>query len=227
MSMMPTCTVAMGTASRTSARTSRALGTKVWSIGDEELAPHVPARVHAGDDGVHDARRAVDDVERRVEAVVRDLPRRDLGRILVGHPAGVHAVHVDAVLLVVSRGGARHHVERGLGHVRVRMPRGLEALVELPFHRRDVDDVLVAIRRAQHERLQARVQHERRDRVHELDLEQLHRGHLGEEQAPRVPAAQIDLLQVLVEASQREQIALRPQFLRQQRDLGPDSGSRW
>src|SRR5438874_12418980 len=112
MSMIPTWTVAMGTARRTSARTSRELGMKVWSIREEyplrwprarsrlgrrsparsrparagppalapaalpvrwlvvleELAPHVPARVHAGDDGVDDACGAVDDVERRVEA---------------------------------------------------------------------------------------------------------------------------------------------------------------
>src|SRR5258708_10695789 len=109
MSMMPTWTVAMGTARRTSARTSSELGMKVWSIREEyplrgprarsasgrrsparsrpalararagpaalpvrrpvvleELAPHVPARVHTGDDGVHDARGAVDHVEPRV-----------------------------------------------------------------------------------------------------------------------------------------------------------------
>ena len=123
--------------------------------------------------------------------------------ILVGHPAGVDAVHVDAVACVVGRGGARHHVQRGLRHVRVRVPGRLEPPVELPLDRRHVDDVLVALGRAQHQRLQARVQHERRDRVDELHLEQLDRRDLGEQQAPRVALAQVDLLQILVEPALR------------------------
>ena len=72
--------------------------------------------------------------------------------------------------------------------------------------------------RAQHQRLQARVQHERRDRVHELCLEQLDRRDLVEEQTPRVPLAQVDLLQVLVEPALGEQI-LRAEIVGQQRDL--------
>jgi hypothetical protein len=87
----------------------------------------VLAGVEAGDDGVDDARGAVDDVERRMEAVLGGLARGDLGGILVGHPAGVDAVHVDAVVLVVGRRGAGQHVERGLRHVGVRMARRLEA----------------------------------------------------------------------------------------------------
>ena len=149
--------------------------------------------------GIDDARRAVDDVERRMEALLRGLARGDLHRILVGHPAGVDAVHVDAVGLVVGGRRARHHVERRLRHVRVRMPRRLEVAVELPLHRRHVDDVLVALRRAQHQRLEARVEDERRDRVDQLHLEQLDRRHLGQQQPPRVALAQIDLLQILIE----------------------------
>ena len=128
-------------------------------------------------------------------------------RVLVGHPAGVDAVHVDAVGVVVGRRGARHHVQRGLGHVRVRVRVVLKLPVELPLHRRDVDDVLVALRRAQHQRLEARVEHERRDGVDELHLEQLDRRHLGEQQPPRVALAQVDLLQVLVEPALGEQVA--------------------
>ena len=104
------------------------------------------------------------------------------------HPAGVDAVHVDAVGVVVGRRGARHHVQRGLGHVRVRVPGRLEAAVELALHRRHVDDVLVALGRAQHQRLEPGVEHERRDGVDELRLEQLDRRHLGQHQPPRVPA---------------------------------------
>ena len=115
-------------------------------------------------------------------------------RVLVAHPAGVDAVHVDPVGVVVGRRGARHHVQRGLGHVRVRVPRGLEVPVELALDGRDVDDVLVAARRAEHERLQAGVEDERRDRVHELRLEQLDRRDLVEEEPPRVALAEVDLL---------------------------------
>jgi hypothetical protein len=57
----------------------------------------VVAGVEAVDDRIDDARRAVDDVERRVEACSSLLARGDLHRVLVGHPAGVDAVHVDAV----------------------------------------------------------------------------------------------------------------------------------
>ena len=85
--------------------------------------------------------------------------------------------------VVVGGRRARHHVERGLGHVRVRMPRGLEPPVELPLDRRDVDDVLVALRRAQHQRLEPRVEDEGRDGVDELHLEQFDR------RAPRPAAA--------------------------------------
>jgi len=38
-----------------------------------------------------------------VKAVLLGLARRDLGRVFVGHPAGVHAVHVNAVVVVVRR----------------------------------------------------------------------------------------------------------------------------
>ena len=79
----------------------------------------------------------------------------DVRGVFVRHPAGVHGVHVDAVGVIIRRGGARHHVQRGLGHVGVRMPRGLELAVKLSLDGRDVDDVLVAFRRAQHQRLQA------------------------------------------------------------------------
>ena len=138
------------------------------------------------------------------------LARGDLRRILVGHPAGVDAVHVDAVGVIIGGRGARHHVERGLGHVGVRMARGLEVAVELPFHRRHVDDVLVALRRAQHQRLQPRVDDERRDRVDQLHFQQLDRRHLGQQQPPGIAAAQIDLLQILIEPAFGKQIASAP-----------------
>ena len=52
---------------------------------------------------------------------------------------------------------------------------------------------------AQHQRLEARVEDERRDGVHELHFEQLDRRDFGQQQPPGVAPAQVDLLQVLVE----------------------------
>jgi hypothetical protein len=82
-------------------------------------------------DGIHDPRRAIHDVQRRMKAMLLLLARRDVHRIFVRHPAGVHRVHVDAVGVIIRRRGARHHVQRRLGHVGVRMARGLELAVEL------------------------------------------------------------------------------------------------
>jgi len=59
---------------------------------------------------------------------------------------------LDAVGVIVGSRGAGHHVQRGLGHVRVRVPRRLLVAVELAFDRGDVDDVFVAAGRAEHER---------------------------------------------------------------------------
>ena len=77
----------------------------------------------------------------------------------------------------------------------------------------------VALRRGEHQRLEAGVEHERRHGVDQLDLEQLDRADLGERQSPRVPAAQIDLLQVLVETPFGEELRVGVVILRQERDL--------
>src|SRR5688572_10180915 len=190
----------------------------------QELPPYMLAGVDAGDDRIDDARRPVHDVERRVEALLARLARRDLHRILVRHPAGVYAVHVDTVVPVVGRRGARHHVERRLRHVGVRMARGLEVAVELPLHRRHIDDVLVALRRAQHQFFQSPIQYKRGDAVDQLHLEQLHRRHLRQRKPPRVAPAQVHLLQVLVEhAFGKESLGLEI-LLRQQARLRPLRG---
>ena len=173
----------------------------------------------AVDDRVDDPGRAVDDVQRRVEAVDLALVLRELDRILVGHPAGVDAVHVDPVADVVGRRGPGQHIEAGLGHVRVGVPRGLEGPVELPLHRRDVDDVLVALGRPHHQRLELTVEDEGRDRVDEVDLQELYRRHLVEEEAPAVDLAVVDLLLVGVEHAGREEAHGRVLVLRQERDL--------
>src|SRR6266404_4381528 len=55
----------------------------------QELPPHVLTGVEAVDDRIDDARCAVDDVERRAEAVLGGLALRDVHRVLIGHPTGV------------------------------------------------------------------------------------------------------------------------------------------
>src|SRR5262245_5633432 len=49
----------------------------------QELAPHVRAGIESTDDRIDDPRRAVDDVERRMEALFLRFPRRDVDRVLV------------------------------------------------------------------------------------------------------------------------------------------------
>src|SRR5688500_20174588 len=97
----------------------------------EKLPPDVNAGVEAGDDRIDDPRRAVDDIEGRMEPVLRRLSRRDLFRGLVSDPAGVDTVPVTTVGDVIRRRSARHHVERGLGPVRVRMSYRLVGAEEL------------------------------------------------------------------------------------------------
>ena len=126
---------------------------------------------------------------------------------------------MDAVLRVIGRRGARHHVERGLRHVGVRVACCFRVAIELAFHRRHVDDVFVALRCAQHQRLEPRVEHERRDRVDQLHLKQFDRRNFVQQQAPRVAFAQVDLLQVGVEQAFGEQVRLCKQFLGHQRHL--------
>ena len=99
------------------------------------------------------------------------------------------------------------------------MPCRLLIAVELPLHGRDIDDVFVAVRRPEHERLESGVEDERRHGIDELHFEQLHRGDLGQQQSPRVPSAQVDLLEVLVQSSLGEKIAVRSMIVRQQRYL--------
>src|ERR1700754_69497 len=71
-----------------------------WPVILQELPPHVFAGVDAADDRIDDARSAVNNVQRWVETFFQHFLRCQIRRILVGHPAGVDAVHVDAVVVV-------------------------------------------------------------------------------------------------------------------------------
>ena len=130
------------------------------------------------------------------------------GRVLVGDPARVDGVHVDAVLHVVARRGERHHVERGLGHVGVRVLVGLGAAREDALHRRHVDDVLVArcasrsisgLRRAQ------RMNGATAFTSWTSSISAVGTSARAIRQVLR--AAQVDLLQVRVDVAVREQVA--------------------
>ena len=78
---------------------------------------------------------------------------------------------------------------------------------------------LSRVGRAEHQRLEPRVEQERRDRVDQLHLEHLDRRHVGEQHPPRVPVAQIDLLQILIELAGGEELGARLQLLGEQRHL--------
>ena len=97
-----------------------------------------------GEDRVADSGGGVDLVQPWMKTELLGLASRDLGGVLIGDPARVDAVHVDAVSSVVLRRGAGEHVECGLGHVGVRVLVGLVGPVKHTLHGRDVDDVLVA-----------------------------------------------------------------------------------
>ena len=146
-------------------------------------------------DRIVDTGGTVDQVERRVPALGGDTQLL-LVRALVGDPAGVDGVHQDPVGLVQLAGGrTRHHVERGLGHVGVRVTRALVPPRELALHRRHVDHMSSPGRRrpgrGRHRRPQPGDQQERRDRVAQLHFEQLERVDLVDGLGPRVGALQV------------------------------------
>src|SRR5581483_6145517 len=114
----------------------------------QELTPHVLSGEPSREDGIENPRGAIDDVERWRETKLGFAGGMD-GRILVRHPSGVDRIHVNAVLPEIRGARARHHIERGLRHVGMRMLVRLGGAVELTLHRTDVDDVLMASGRAQ------------------------------------------------------------------------------
>jgi inhibitor of KinA sporulation pathway (predicted exonuclease) len=63
------------------------------------------------------------------------------------------------------------------------------------------------------------VEHERRDGVHEVHLEELGGRHLRERHAPAVEVAHVDLLQILIEAALRIECLAALQVLGEQRHL--------
>src|SRR5580765_1411548 len=119
----------------------------------QKVSPYLLAGVQTGDDGIEDARRTVHGIERWMKAMFGELARGEVGRVFVRHPTCVHGVHVNAIRVIFRRGGACHHIERSLGHVGVRMARGLEFTIELPLDSGDVHDVFVPLDGAKHQRL--------------------------------------------------------------------------
>ena len=72
---------------------------------------------------------------------------------------------------------------------------------------------------AQHQRLEPRVDDERRDRIDQLHFQQFHRRNFGQQQAPGIAAAQIHLLQILIEVAGRKQLLPDTHFVWQERQL--------
>ena len=63
-------------------------------------------------------------------------------RALVGAPAGVHGRHVDPVQLQLQPARPRQHIQRGFGHVCVRVFAPLAHPAKLTFHGRYIDNKL-------------------------------------------------------------------------------------
>ncbi len=101
----------------------------------QKPAPYVLAGIESGDDWIHDSRRSIDYVKRRMEPVLGSFPCGDFLGIFIGDPTRVDAVHVDSAQHVILCRGSRHHVQRRLRHVCMRMSRRLERTVELALHR--------------------------------------------------------------------------------------------
>ena len=80
--------------------------------------------IDSGNDGIEDAGGSVDDIEGGMEALFDGLAGGDFVGVFVGDPAGIDAIHMNAVGEVVGGGGAGHHVEGGFGHVGVGMAGG-------------------------------------------------------------------------------------------------------
>lgn len=131
----------------------------------KELARHSLARVVPVEDRVQNARSGVNLVDRRLEIRVGSVSMRLLQRVLVVDPAteianrsdkhGKHncnsgrwdvprvdRIHVNVACAQILCACTRHHVERSLGHVGVRVVGRLVA-IKLAFHGADVHDELL------------------------------------------------------------------------------------
>ena len=91
----------------------------------------------------------------------------------------------------------------------MRMPRSLAKPIELAFNRRHIHDMLLTPRRFHHQRFQPGVNDEGRNRVNQLHFQQFNSRHLIHHQTPGIPAAQINLLHILVQFAFREQVFCR------------------
>ena len=79
--------------------------------------------------------------------------------------------------------------------------------------------MLVALRTAQHQRFQARIDDEGSNGIHQLHLQQFHGGDFRQHQSPGIASAQVDLLQVLIKLPFGEQVLAGLHLLRQQAQL--------
>src|SRR5436190_23575944 len=73
----------------------------------QELTPHVLAGQESGENRVADPGCCVDLIERRTKAEDFGFVLSNRGRILIGNPTRIDAVHVDAVSSVILGGRSR------------------------------------------------------------------------------------------------------------------------
>ena len=108
-------------------------------------------------------------------------------RAFIGDPAGIHRGHQDPIGVQHFLGaGAREHVQRGLGHIGVRVPGALVSAGKLALHGRDVHDVFAPRAAGGQCRAQARGQQEGRGDIAQLHFQHLQRVHVPQDLGPRV-----------------------------------------
>mmetsp|Transcript_21918 Transcript_21918/g.50410 ORF Transcript_21918/g.50410 Transcript_21918/m.50410 type:complete len:234 (+) Transcript_21918:188-889(+) len=185
----------------------------------EKLTMHGLSAIGNRDDGIDDPSGSIDLVERRLEA----MPLRDLRgarhRVLIVDPTCVHGVHEDTSLGELLRACARHHIQRRLSHVGVRVIRRLKS-VELALHRGNVNHLPRRNWGAQQQRSKFAVDNEGRECVDGEHLRSLARAHLAQLEQPAVGTPQVELLAVDVMCADRKELLVH-------RGLGFDLAPQW
>src|SRR6266436_9479894 len=77
----------------------------------QEFSPDVLARIEPRNNGIDDSGGSVNDVQRRMKMMVASLASGNVDGILIGDPAGIDAIHVNAVGMIIRSRGPGHHVE--------------------------------------------------------------------------------------------------------------------
>ena len=151
------------------------------------------------EESVADAGRSVHDVQGRLE-IQFSLFRAEwtAGSSSVTHPVST-AFMKNPKLSQVGRGSARKHVQRGLGHVGVRVPVGLHVTGELAFHGRYIDNMFLSVFSQFHHGRELIAEDKRSDGAYELELDEFRGRDFAQTKTPAIVLPQVHLLKVCVQ----------------------------